>query len=409
MPQGAGDRIPSLDLIRGVAVLGILAINIAGFAGPSTAPSDIDAPIPASPADTVVFAINLLLFEGKMRGLFSLLFGASMAVFLDRKADAGKPAELLQVRRLLWLMIFGQLHYFLFWWGDILFLYGACGVLLLMLSPLEPRALAVSAALTFLMWHGWDSLMSWQGVAAERAVALGSATATQVEMHDLQLDWFAERAADDLMLLQTGFLDILTNKITTQPLWLFTMVVDNLGETLPLMIIGLALARTGFFAAHWPRAAMLLVAVGATLLGLAATAIVVAILWRSGFPPIATSAAMNGWLGPAHLLMTLGYAGLLVMAAPRLARTSLGKRLIASGRLAFSNYLGTTIVMTAIFYGWGLGMIGLFGEAELTGFVLLGWLLMLGWSQPWLRHFRQGPLEWLWRSLSEGRLAAFRR
>ena len=98
MPQGAGGRIASLDLIRGVAVLGILAINIAGFAGPSTAPSDIDAPTPASAADTIVFALNLLLFEGKMRGLFSLLFGASMAVFLDRIGDAGKPAELLQVR-----------------------------------------------------------------------------------------------------------------------------------------------------------------------------------------------------------------------------------------------------------------------------------------------------------------------
>jgi uncharacterized protein len=406
MPQGAGGRIASLDLIRGVAVLGILAINIAGFAGPSTAPSDIDAPTPASAADTIVFALNLLLFEGKMRGLFSLLFGASMAVFLDRIGDAGKPAELLQVRRLLWLMVFGQLHYFLFWWGDILFLYGACGLLLLLLSPLEPRAMAASAVIAFLMWHGWDALMASQGVSAERAVALGAASATQAELHDLQLDWLAERTADDLMLLQAGFLDILYDKVTGDPFWLFAMVVDNLGETLPMMIIGMALARTGFFAGQWPRSAMRLAAGGATALGLGLTAFVVARLWHAGFPPIATSAAMNGWLGPAHLLQTFGYASLLVLATPSLARTSLGQRLIAAGRLAFSNYLLTTIVMTAIFYGWGLGLIGLFGEAELTGFMLLGWAMMLAWSKPWLSRFRQGPLEWLWRSLAEGRRMA---
>lgn len=409
MPQGPSDRIASLDLIRGVAVLGILAINIAGFAGPSTAPSDINAPIPASAADRTVFALNLLIFEGKMRGLFSLLFGASMAVFLDRMTIAGKPAELPQARRLLWLMVFGQLHYFLFWWGDILFLYGACGLLLLMLSPLEPRAMAGSAVLIFLMWHGWDSLTSFPGVAAERAVALGSATASQAELHDLHLGWFAQRSAEDLMLLQSGFLDIVRDKITTDPFRPFAMLVDSLGETLPMMIIGMALARTGFFAARWPRTTMLLLAAGATALGLALTALVIVPLWQDGFPVIATNAAMTSWLGPAHLLMTLGYAALLVMATPRLAGSALGRRLSAAGRVAFSNYIGTTIVMTAIFYGWGLGLIGLFGEAELAGFVFLGWALMLAWSRPWLEHFRQGPLEWLWRSLSEGRFVALKR
>ncbi|WP_156839941.1 DUF418 domain-containing protein [Novosphingobium aquimarinum] len=409
MPQGASDRIASLDLIRGIAVLGILAINIAGFAGPSTAASDINAPIPASAADRAVYALNLLVFEGKMRGLFSLLFGASMAVFLDRMTIAGKSAELLQARRLFWLMVFGQLHYFLFWWGDILFLYGACGLLLLLLSPLEPRAMAGSAVLIFLMWHGWDALMSASGVAAEHAVALGTATAAQADLHDLHLDWFAQRSAEDLMLLQSGFFDIVSDKIASEPFWLFTMVIDNLGETLPMMIIGMALARSGFFAAQWPRVAMWLVAIGATALGLVLTAFVIARLWVDGFPPIATNAAMNGWLGPAHLLMTLGYAAMLVLAAPALGATALGQRVIAAGRLAFSNYIGTTIVMTAIFYGWGLGWIGLFGEAQLTGFVLLGWVLMLAWSRPWLAHFRQGPLEWLWRSLSEGRIVPFRR
>jgi uncharacterized protein len=110
-----------------------------------------------------------------------------------------------------------------------------------------------------------------------------------------------------------------------------------------------------------------------------------------------------------HLLMALAYATLLVLATPRLACTWLGRRLIAAGRMAFTNYIATTVVMTAIFYGWGLGLAGFVGHARQLLFVALGWALMLIWSGPWLEVFCQGPLEWLWRSLTEARLMPMRR
>ena len=110
----------------------------------------------------------------------------------------------------------------------------------------------------------------------------------------------------------------------------------------------------------------------------------------------------------AHIAMALGYAAVLVLLAPRLLDTWLGQRFAAAGRMAFSNYLGTSLVMTALFHGWGLGLAGRFGPAALWLFVLLGWVLMLGWSGPWLSRFRQGPLEWLWRSLTEGRRLRFK-
>src|SRR5690606_35962840 len=93
----------------------------------------------------------------------------------------------------------------------------------------------------------------------------------------------------------------------------------------------------------------------------------------------------------------------------RIAATALGRRLVAAGRMAFSNYIGTTVLMTAIFYGWGLGLAGTVGHAEQLAFVLLGWVFMLSWSKPWLARFRQGPLEWLWRSLAERRILPMRR
>jgi uncharacterized protein len=99
--------------------------------------------------------------------------------------------------------------------------------------------------------------------------------------------------------------------------------------------------------------------------------------------------------------MALGYAALLVLATPRLAQTWLGRRLTAAGRMAFTNYIACTVMMTALFYGWGLGLVGTWGHAAQLGLVAAAWALMLGWSAPWLARFRQGPLEWLWRSLTE--------
>jgi uncharacterized protein len=111
--------------------------------------------------------------------------------------------------------------------------------------------------------------------------------------------------------------------------------------------------------------------------------------------------AINSALSFPHLLMALGYAGLLVLAAPRIGGTALGQRIVATGRMALSNYLGTTVLMTAIFYGWGLGLIGQVPDAWQPAFVLLGWIAMLWWSKPWLAYFGQGPLEWVWRRLTE--------
>jgi len=115
------------------------------------------------------------------------------------------------------------------------------------------------------------------------------------------------------------------------------------------------------------------------------------------------------WAGPAHLAMALGYLALAMRWMPRLVETRLGQRLIAAGRCAFSNYLGTSLVMAALFHGWGLGLEGRVGRLGQAGFVALGWGLMLAWSKPWLATYAQGPLEWAWRSLTEWRLMPMRR
>ena len=395
-------RVASLDFIRGVAVLGILAINVAGFAGPSIGTLAPNLTSPASFWDEVAFAFNFVVFEGKMRALFAMLFGASMALFIERAEAAGLNAEALQVRRLGWLLLFGALHYALLWWGDILFAYGACGVIVLLAHRLPIRLLLVGSAALFIVVHLQGLLSALPMVQAEEAVRLHHATALQTAGYDQYRTYIAEGIAREMGQYAGGFWHIAMTKLRDHPFWLLQGVRDGFGEYVPMMTLGLVLQRMGFFVGAWRKGTMLSIGLGATAAGLASTLAALMWLWRRDFPVAAMDATLRYALALPHLLMALGYAALLVLAAPALTQTVLGQRLAAAGRVAFSNYLGTSLVMTAIFYGWGLGLFGDVGALGGWAFVLLCWALMLGWSLPWLTRWRRGPLEWLWRSLAEG-------
>lgn len=405
----AGDRIVALDLIRGVAVLGILTMNIAGFAGPTGATLSPHVPAPGSWADEAIFAGGLVLFEGKMRALFTMLFGASMLLFIDRAEAGGREGDVLQPRRLGWLALFGGLHFFLLWWGDILFAFAAIGVIALFMRELPVRILAISAAVIFAGWSLGGAVMSLPDVHAEERVRSERASPPEVVRHAAIRGDIARRAEREMAEYRLGFVDQVSAKLANRPFLPLKMAWSNVGETLPLMVIGMALYRSGFFSGGWPRRRIRLLAAVGTASGLAATAGIAAWLWQRGFPPQAMTAALLHWLALAHLVTAAGYAALLVLAAPRLAATAIGRRIAAAGRMAFSNYIATTLMMTALFYGWGLGLIGQIDRTGQLGIVLIAWAVMLGWSLPWLARFRQGPLEWLWRSLTERRFVAFMR
>ncbi|MDE8652676.1 DUF418 domain-containing protein [Novosphingobium album (ex Liu et al. 2023)] len=409
MDQAAPDRVAALDLIRGVAVLGILAINIAGFAGPAITALSPGAILPATPADEAAFAFAFLFFEGKMRALFSLLFGASMMLFIESAEAQGRDGDILQFRRLCWLMVFGQLHYLLFWWGDILFSYAACGIVALLLRRMAVGGMITLALAIFTGTHMWAAFTGWPAVVAEEAVRLGAASAGQARAHADMLAPAFRFANTELARYGADFGTIALAKLRERPFWLFEMTAQNLGETLPLMLIGMALYRTGFFAGRWPAHAIRAAAIGAGTLGLGATLAVLAWMWPRHFPIIAMGQAMLSFLAFPHLLMAFAYAALLVIAAPRLCASPPGRWLAAAGAMALSNYIAASAVMTAIFYGWGLGLFGTVGAAGQWAFVLAGWALMLTASAAWLARYRYGPLEWLWRSLTMGHILSNRR
>ena len=394
MAEGASERIRTLDLIRGVAVLGILAVNIAGFAGPSFATLTPNYPAPGSSADQWVFGATILLFEGKMRALFSILFGAGMVLFMDRAEARGRDSGVHQARRLGWLLLFGYLHFTLLWSGDILFAYAFLGLVALALRHMDERELWWGALAFYLLWHMAGAIISFSPLAnAPGEIARG----------------LADRATQEAGVLTGGYGAMVLHRLTEQWFHPLDGAISSLGETVPLMAMGMVLQLRGFFSGVWPRARVQTIAVWCSASGAILTLAFLGWALPHRFPAPVVLDYMLYWSALPHLLMALGYAAVLVLVSPRLGEIWLGRRLGAAGRMAFSNYLGTSLVMCLLFNGWGLGLALRFGTAELFGFVLLGWALMLGWSEPWLRHFRQGPLEWAWRSLTEWQWLPFRR
>lgn len=411
--DGAGardpDRIAALDLIRGVAVLGILAVNLAVFAGPAANAIAPDAWHPAGPADTAAFLAVLVLFEGKMRALFSILFGASLVLFVDRAEDAGRDGAILQLRRLGWLALLGWLHWLLLWNGDILLCYAVAGTVAMMLRGLANRGLIAAALVLFAAWQAHGTA-GWLPVArAELAEMHGTADAADRALLAKARQDSAGRRARDIATLEAGFTDGASERLRERPFEHLTTALAWIGESIAYMLIGIALMRSGFFAGGWSALRLRLVAATGLGVGGAATLAFAGWGWSNSFPYFPMLTGIAYLMGFPHLLMALGYAAALMLCASALLSTAIGGRIAAAGRMALSNYLGCTIVMCAMFFDWGLGLHSSVSWAAYPLFIALGWALMLGWSAPWLARFRQGPAEWLWRSLTEGRMLEFRR
>lgn len=399
------DRIASLDFIRGIAVMGILAANIVAFGQPFSAYIYPGAFLtPHGAAEDAMWVAQFVLIDGKMRGLFTLLFGAGLYLFMER-AWARGAGRALQVRRLLFLGLFGLIHYFLIWEGDILFLYAASGLVALLFVKLsEEKQLAlgiIGYALGGLLYLGFafsmeaaanGSLAATPEAAQEMRVALEEGK--QEELREALVDANLVRSGDYPGLVAHRFADH-TEDLGNTLMTLWT-------ETLPLMLIGMALYRFGFFSGAISRRKLLLFGSATVLVGGAASLWIALRVAEGGFSYYGTMAAFTGWSHFPQLLMTLGYAALLAVCGAT-AQGWLAMRVEAAGRAAFTNYLGTSIVMMLIFHGWAGGLFGQLARGELYLVMLAGWAAMLGWSKPWLDRFRYGPLEWLWRCLTYGR------
>ncbi len=400
----------SLDALRGFAVMGILAMNIIGFAMPEWAYVSPGAYGGETPADRISWFFSFILVDGKMRGLFSLLFGASMMLIIERAEAKQQSAARTHYARMFWLALFGLAHYFLLWFGDILFTYAMIGCVAFLMHEWEPKRLIKWAlivyGLGFILWIAQLGSLQFLQWAAGQPGADPDIIGNFREV--MAGDDFNANVASELALHRGSWASIFTAKV--REWWLpFGAVLQAITETLPLMMLGVAMKKNGFLTGDWADADYRRWINRLLPAGLLSTAALAAFAWFSNFNLVHTLAIFMAWSAVPRLMLTIAYAALLILSIKRLSGSAFLDRVAATGRAAFTNYLGTTIVMTTIFYGYGLGLYGYVSRPALWLFVLGAWAVMLLWSKPWLERFQYGPLEWLWRSLARMELQPMRR
>ena len=402
-------RILTLDVIRGVAVMGIFSVNVVGFAMVEAAYFHPPTWGWNGLADRLMWFVNFVLIDGKMRSLFSMLFGASMLLVAERAEAAGESAIAVHYRRMIVLLLFGLAHFYLLWFGDILASYAIVGMAAFVFWRLNALALAAFAIAAYMMaFAGSSSAAAWMQHAVE-ILASGHGTSADLAAARTTISFLApdqSYIANDLAIHRDFFAYV---RETTGPRLLdpLSTIRGIWAETFALMLLGMAGYRSRFLTGTWPREIYRLAAVGGIAIGAAFSAVLAAIVWTNNFRLPIPMVALETWSMPAHPVMALAYASLIILAIRN--GGALTQRFAAVGRAAFTNYLGTSVLATFVFNGWGLGLYGKLSRAECWLFVPLFWLLMLLWSKPWLDRFRYGPFEWLWRSLARGRLQPMRK
>lgn len=398
------DRVREMDIARGFAVMGILLMNIVAFALPEAAYFNPEPWGGETIADKLAWTLVFMLVDGKMRGLFALLFGASMLMLMDRTEMAGGNGRHRHIIRCVWLLLFGIAHYLLLWWGDILALYALVGLVAMLFAGKQPLQLVKLAFLAFGL-HFLMLIAAMLGIYyfQDQALAAGARPETILSFERLLArigEPDAARTMEEIALYRGDWSGIVAHKLDMYMRWASVGLQYMALETLGFMLLGMAMLKGGFLTGKWSREQYVGTARHCFIIGLVPMAILAIWAWTSGFSPVTTYGIVFAWSFPFRIPLTVGYAALIYAIVTRGEPGAFLVRVEAAGRMALSNYLGTSLMMTALFYGWGLGLFGSVSRAAIYLFVPPAWLLMLLWSQPWLARFRYGPFEWLWRSLT---------
>ena len=374
-PISPTERIDAIDVLRGLALLGVVAINVVTIFRVSIFERFLfpKPPLSFSSIDSAVETILMLAVDLKALALFSLLFGAGLAIQFERLAKSERRTLLL-LRRLIVLLAFGLIHLCLIWNGDILTEYAFAGFIVLPLL-FGPRWLLVVAALAslglYLEMQVFPPPGLWPGTAA-----------------------IAQDVTDANRIYATGgFLDALAFRLREIPL-IAALHVYIFPRTIGLFLLGAFAWRTGILR---NPSRHLLFSIAAACIGLGAALI---LCHAGGLIPSGRIRALAEPLGT--ILLALGYGAAII----GIANLASGKRLLGwaapLGRMAFTNYLAQSVILGWIFYGYGLGLFGRLGVTSALAIGLIVYFVQVPFSAWWLGRYRYGPVEWLWRTLMYG-------
>jgi uncharacterized protein len=433
-PVSSEERSSSVDTLRGFALLGILPVNLVAFALPLAAY--------ATPMNEAVnlyrgsfagigalaWLVPHFVCDLKMMTIFSMLFGAGLVLMDERISrrrldsqetrTASPQFGVLYYRRLGVLALFGLFHGLVIWYGDILFYYALSGLLLYPLRKVGARTLVFVGVVLLALQMG---LNRWEGagIAEVRTAALqaeageaGGRELTEKE-NDAEEEW--ESIEGDLDPTSVEVNDeiskvrgpwartMLRNTEIVRYNWTSSELVFWCWRALSAMLVGMGLMKLGVFSSRRSTGFYVRLVCAGYGVGLPLVAIGVRQLVRHRFEPVYLELVGRQYNFVGSFFVALGHVGLVMLACKHDWMRWLTRRLAAVGQMALTNYLSQSIVCTAIFSGWGLGLFARLTQAELLLVVAGIWAAELAWSPFWLARFRYGPAEWLWRSATYGR------
>ena len=419
-PVSQRERIPTIDVVRGVALMGILLMNIASFSGPWEMYINPLSVGNHRTYNLVAWTLRWVLFEGKMRAAFSMLFGAGVILLTERAEQRGaRNVADVFLRRNMWLVLFGVLHFYFIWMGDILYWYGLTALLFLYpCRKVRFRNLFIAGLIVLALGVSVDVYLAMDGVRAHKeaqaAVALQNAgkKLTQAQQDAIKKmkdgdDRRKKMHDDDLKAMRGSYLEQLKWRAGWGPRFQATSYYKfGFPDVLGMMLIGMALYRMGFLTGAlsykvygWTVAIGFLVSI--PINGFESWGFI-----RDNFQPdnpwwvLYQLGRLTGALANVALVVLISKAGLF---------RRLTRRIAAVGQTALSNYLFTSISCSLLFNGFGFGLYGKLEYYQLYAVVACVWACNLILSPIWLRYFQFGPMEWVWRSLTYWKRQPMRR
>lgn len=420
VPTSSRERFGFLDVLRGVAILGILPENIPLMGLPMTLPPDqLHAVTSSGWREPVAYYLTRFFGDYKFLSIFSLLFGIGLALIFDRCVQAGRSFRRLYARRLLVLGCIGVGHACLIWAGDILAFYALLGLIVMWAAGWAQRTLlrvgTALLAVPAVVMLGVAALAPWRASLPEvvcQTFYEAPPAADWREPLDAFIHLPIEQRFDHIaawerhILRDGGFAEGVVLRAALWALGLAVMIPYIGCRVAGLFLIGMAWMRDGWVARpaenmdRFRRLAWYGLLVGGPL---QTGAVVVPLVWPQvpGVDALAEALQYTGSLGLSAIYVYI--VARLFVAAPASGAT---RALAATGRCALSNYILESVFCTAVFYSHGLAWLGRFDRMQLWGVVLACWVANLIFSVSWMRGFQFGPLEWLWRRLTYGRVMA---
>jgi len=428
-PVSQSERIKIIDSLRGIALLGILLMNIPYFALPEPAFDNLTLNNEIGTINEKVWYFINWFMEGSQRAIFSMLFGAGTILFisrLEKRAEGSIPVEFF-VRRQLWLLFFGLINAFvLLWPGDILFEYAVCGIIVLVFRHLSVKSLLIAALVCLLLMTARENRDLYkQKAVISKGEAIAKMDTTKIKLNDQQKtelgamtgfkeksDSSSQRKEMNRNLREIGgtYAQLYNNLSTVSTALEFQYTYYGLWDVLLFMFIGMAFYKSGVLMGNGSSRLYWLLFIAGLGGGLLISYFRLQPIFQFKFNQFEiTKNKVFEYYEISRTLRSLGIFGLIML----LNKSGWFKWLFALmrpvGQMAFTNYLAQSFICGLLFFGIGFGLLGKLQRYEIYYVVGAIWILQIIWSNIWLRYYKFGPLEWLWRSLTYWKKQPFRK